>query len=157
MSTARSRPPTGRVNTPLHPISPNRQNISTGRNRPVSSNGYPMTKTFESNNQLMRSNPSSSRSELSTDEVIRRLKDQINEPKKLRDTAEIMSLGNYNAFSRPRVSTTAALRSVFLDPEVNNFPPSKTRSELMKKIKVSGAPHPSYDLVIFFIDMLTVL
>jgi len=107
-----------------------------------------MTRTFDlaTTNQSMNSNPSSSRSELSTNEVIRRLKDQINEPKKLRDTAEIMSLGDYNAFSRPRVSTTTALRSVFLDPEVNNFPPSKTRTELMKKIRVSGAPHPSYDL-----------
>ena len=46
---------------------------------------------------------------------------------------------------------TTALRSVLLDPEVNNFPPSKTQSELLKKIKVSGAPHPSYDLVSTFL------
>ena len=30
---------------------------------------------------------------------------------------------------------------------MNNFAPSRTRSELMKKIKLSGTPHPSYDLV----------
>ena len=35
---------------------------------------------------------------------------------------------------------------VLLDPKVNNFPKSKTRSELMKKIRVTSAPHPSYDL-----------
>jgi hypothetical protein len=38
------------------------------------------------------------------------------------------------------------LRTVLLDPDVNNIPPCKTRTELMKKIKISGAPHPSYDL-----------
>jgi len=75
-----------------------------------------MTRTFDlaTTNQSMNSNPSSSRSELSTNEVIRRLKDQINEPKKLRDTAEIMSLGDYNAFSRPRVSTVKDIYSFFL-------------------------------------------
>jgi len=39
------------------------------------------------------------------------------------------------------------LRTVMLDPNVNNFPRSKTRTELMKRIKLSAAPHPSYDLV----------
>jgi hypothetical protein len=59
---------------------------------------------------------------------------------------EIEALGDYNAFSRPRVSRVLPLRSTLLDPNVNNFPRSKTQSELQKKIRVSGAPHPSYDL-----------
>jgi hypothetical protein len=42
------------------------------------------------------------------------------------------------------------LRTVFLDPAVNNFPKSRTRTELMKRIKLSGEPHPSYDLVSHF-------
>lgn len=39
------------------------------------------------------------------------------------------------------------LRTVLLDPSVNNFPRSRTRTELMKRIKLSCEPHPSYDLV----------
>ena len=39
------------------------------------------------------------------------------------------------------------LRSVLLDPEANNFRPSRTRKELMKNIKDSGMPHRSYDIV----------
>ncbi len=35
---------------------------------------------------------------------------------------------------------------MFLDPNVNNFPRSKTRTELLKRIKVTCTPHPSYDL-----------
>lgn len=62
------------------------------------------------------------------------------------DTREIAALGDYNAFSRPRPSKDLPLRSVLLDPTVNNFPKSKTRSELMMKIRVTSAPHPSYDL-----------
>ena len=38
------------------------------------------------------------------------------------------------------------LRSVLLDPAVNNFPRCKTASELHRRIKASGTPHPSYDL-----------
>jgi len=59
---------------------------------------------------------------------------------------EIEALGPYNSFSRPRVSKLMPLRSVLLDPSINNFPPSKTRSELLQRIRVSGEPHPSYDL-----------
>jgi hypothetical protein len=55
-------------------------------------------------------------------------------------------LGEYNEYSRPRPSTSYALRSAMLDPNVNNFKPSKTRSELMNKIKASGIPHRSYDI-----------
>ncbi len=48
-------------------------------------------------------------------------------------------------FSRPKSSSVLPLRTVLLDPSVNNFPRSKTRTELMKRIKLSAAPHPSYD------------
>lgn len=41
---------------------------------------------------------------------------------------------------------TIPLRTVLLDPEVNNFPRSRTRTELMKRLKASYMPHPSYDL-----------
>lgn len=93
-----------------------------------------------------------------------------------RMTAEIHALGEYNAFSRPKTSSvskplflyqtfsfispynmkplhlyydtqTMPLRTVLLDPSVNNFPRSRTRTELMKRIKLSCEPHPSYDLV----------
>jgi hypothetical protein len=79
-------------------------------------------------------------------EVLRRLREKSDENKAVVDQAEIDALGDYNAFSRPKASLDIPLRSVFLDPKVNNFQPSRTRSELMKKIRVTGAPHPSYDL-----------
>jgi hypothetical protein len=66
--------------------------------------------------------------------------------KNMSEMHEINALGDYNAFSRPRPSKDLPLRSVLLDPSVNNFPKSKTRSELLKKIRVTSAPHPSYDL-----------
>eukprot|EP01032_Pedospumella_encystans_P007996 gene7996-9531_t len=66
--------------------------------------------------------------------------------KNARMTAEIHALGDYNSFSRPKSSSVLPLRTVLLDPSVNNFPRSKTRTELMKRIKLSAAPHPSYDL-----------
>jgi len=59
---------------------------------------------------------------------------------------ELEEIGEYNAYSRPRASKTIPLRSCFFDPEINNIPPSKTQSELKKKIKLSSIPHPSYDL-----------
>lgn len=131
MNTSRSRAPSGRVNTtaldslpPSNPVSGRLSQRSDGSN----------------------SNLFSARSEMSTNEVLRRIKDKIEEPKRLKATAEIEAMGEYNAFSRPRPSQAQPLRSVFLDPEINNFPPSRTRSELLKRIKISGTPHPSYDL-----------
>lgn len=85
-------------------------------------------------------------SELSVSEVLRRLREKSDHTKNMTDMREIHALGDYNAFSRPRPSQDLPLRSVLLDPKVNNFPKSKTRSELMKKIRVTSAPHPSYDL-----------
>lgn len=95
---------------------------------------------------IPRSNRSDA-SELSSGEVLKRLRDKVNAKRFARDEAEINALGEYNAFSRPRPSQVLPLRSVLLDPHINNFPPSKTQTELFKKIKVTGAPHPSYDLV----------
>jgi len=92
-----------------------------------------------------RSNASEA-SELSTAEILRRLREKSDLQKRLQDQRDIDALGEYNAFSRPRPSTILPHRSVFLDPSVNNFPPSKTRTELMKKIRITSAPHPSYDL-----------
>lgn len=50
------------------------------------------------------SNTGRSEGELSTGEVLRRLKDKAVAPKNARDQAEIEALGDYNAFSRPRQS-----------------------------------------------------
>ncbi len=85
-------------------------------------------------------------SDISVGEVLRRLREKSDRTKNAIDEKEIEALGDYNAFSRPRPSKNLPLRSVFLDPSINNFPPSKTRSELIKKIRVTSAPHPSYDL-----------
>jgi hypothetical protein len=86
-------------------------------------------------------------SELSVNEVLRRLREKSDHTKNMTDMREINALGDYNAFSRPRPSKDLPLRSVLLcDDSVNNFPRSKTRSELLKKIRVTSAPHPSYDL-----------
>jgi len=51
-----------------------------------------------------------------------------------------------NAYSRPMMSKLAPLRSNLLDPGINNFPRSKHRSELQKKIKKINMPHISYDI-----------
>jgi hypothetical protein len=85
-------------------------------------------------------------SNISTNEVLRRMREKSDVVKAARDAAEIEALGDYNAFSRPRNSKKLPLRSVFLDPEINNFPKCRTHSELLKRIRASGTPHPSYDL-----------
>lgn len=85
-------------------------------------------------------------SEISTREVLRRMREKSDLAHRAQESAEIDALGDYNAFSRPRSSAVAPLRSAFLDPEVNNFPKSRTRSELMKRIRYASMPHPSYDL-----------
>lgn len=84
--------------------------------------------------------------ELSTAEVLRRMREKSDIEKNKVDQRDIDALGPYNAFSRPKRSMAMPLRSVLLDPTVNNFPPSRTRSELMQKIRLTAAPHPSYDL-----------
>lgn len=69
------------------------------------------------------------------------------EEKARRNDDKSKTLGVYNEYSVPRVSKNSPLRTVFLDPEVNNFPKSKTRSELMQRIKKNGLPDISYDIV----------
>lgn len=88
----------------------------------------------------------STSSDISTGEMLRRLREASDREKFERAQSEIAALGDYNAFSRPRPSMAVPLRSVFLDPTVNNFPPSRTKSELVKRIKLTSAPHPSYDI-----------
>ena len=85
-------------------------------------------------------------SDISVGEVLRRMRMKSDISKNAIDTREIAALGDYNAFSRPRPSKDIPLRSVLLDPKINNFPKSRTRTELMQKIRVTSAPHPSYDL-----------
>jgi hypothetical protein len=78
--------------------------------------------------------------------VLTRLRDTKARDAMIREQANNAALGDYNAFSRPRASMAVPLRSCLLDPEVNNFPQSRTRSELMKRIKSTCAPHPSFDI-----------
>ena len=49
-------------------------------------------------------------------------------------------------FSRPTTSKTIPLRSMFLDPDVTSFPKSKTRTELMKRVRDRNFAHDTYDL-----------
>ena len=58
---------------------------------------------------------------------MRRLREEKEKALTQKAQSEIDALGDYNAFSRPRPSQTAPLRSCLLDPEINNFPLSKTR------------------------------
>ncbi|KAH8082886.1 hypothetical protein SO694_0044802 [Aureococcus anophagefferens] len=50
------------------------------------------------------------------------------------------------AFSRPVMSKKLPLRTLLLDPESNNMPRSRTRSEFKKKLRGVNVPHWSYDL-----------
>jgi hypothetical protein len=71
--------------------------------------------------------------------------DILAEKAKVNDTRS-KALGSYNEFSVPRVSKNVPLRTVFLDEDVNNFPKSKTRSELIQRIKHTGLPDLSFDI-----------
>ena len=73
----------------------------------------------------------SGESAISTNEVLRRLREEKDKALTRKAQSEIDALGDYNAFSRPRPSQTAPLRSCLLDPEVNNFPLSKTRCKVL--------------------------
>lgn len=106
--------------------------------RPSSSAGMAFTQTRQMSNR--------SDSDFSTTEMLRRMKDRQSFDAIQKENEEAEKLGDFSAFSRPVPSLTQPLRSVFLDPEVNNFPRSRTRTELMKRIKMSGTPHPSFDL-----------
>lgn len=50
------------------------------------------------------------------------------------------------AFARPVLSKKAPLRTLLLDPESNNMPRSRTRSEFKKNLRKVNVPHWSYDI-----------
>lgn len=79
-------------------------------------------------------------------EIMVRLRNKHADEKSRKDQEDTLLMSEYNPFSRPRPSTALPLRSAFLDPETNNFFPSKTRSELQRRIKLANMPHPSYDI-----------
>lgn len=101
--------------------------------------------TDRSLNDAMASGRSGA-SNLSTGEVLRRMREKSDKVKAALESAQIEALGEYNPFSRPRYSEKMPLRSVLLDPDINNFPKARTASELRLNIRKSGVPHPSYDL-----------
>ena len=50
------------------------------------------------------------------------------------------------AFGRTQLSRTSPLRSVLLDPEVNNLPPARTQTEYAEFVRTRNKAHSSYDL-----------
>ena len=50
------------------------------------------------------------------------------------------------AFGRTQLSRTSPLRSVLLDPEVNNLPPARTQTEYAEFVRTRNKAHRSYDL-----------
>ena len=83
---------------------------------------------------------------MSTTEILSRIQQREHAEQNKKDREALAALGQYNSYSRPKPSSDIPLRSVFLDPKVNNIPPSRTRSELLRKIKYGADPHPSYDV-----------
>eukprot|EP01041_Mallomonas_annulata_P009847 gene9846-20482_t len=78
--------------------------------------------------------------------ILRERKDKQLAMKEAQYTRDKEMLGPYNAFSKPIPSTTHPLRSAFLDPEVNNISPSKSRTQLISRVRAACVPHPSYDV-----------
>lgn len=151
------RPTTGKK--PLNPASSREYNnhvesplVSPAFDRPKTapitrSNHLPVVEQQPQPQRPPSSRPQTGeKSEISTNEILRRMREKNDRERQLIETEEIRAMGEYNAFSRPKLSKIAPLRSVLLDPEINNFPRSKTRSELMKRIRYASMPHPSYDL-----------
>lgn len=63
----------------------------------------------------------------SMNEVLRRIREKADVALQAEEDRNLELLGPYNAFSRPKTSTIAPLRTVLLDPGINNFPRSRTR------------------------------
>jgi len=143
MSLKKQRVPSGASN-----INSSRQEAPTPRSSREGPSPRPEVASARSQGGGVsaRNSARSNNSELSTSEVLTRLRDAKARDQMEKDQEDIALLGDYNAFSRPRPSRHAPLRSVMLDPQINNFPPSRTRSELMKRIKSTCAPHPSFDI-----------
>eukprot|EP01035_Chromulina_nebulosa_P018627 gene18627-24362_t len=136
-----SRPATASISArSLNNTLTSSSNFNTSVNRPQSSD--PVTYYRRNDNQ----GNDLSYSTNTLDEVLRKIETKRQEETNAFLTSEFNRLGKYNAFSRPKISKVAPLRTVLLDQEVNNFPPSRTRSELLKKIRATFLPHPSFDL-----------
>lgn len=157
MSNRRERVPTGRVNDSARDSARSARSAGsgtlppvtgrTGRSEITSARSAPLSlRSARSNLSDGFGTERSDSSNISTNEVLRRMREKSDVVRAARDAAEIEALGDYNSFSRPRNSKKLPLRSVFLDPEINNFPKCRTNSELQKRIRASGTPHPSYDL-----------
>lgn len=149
MSSRRERTPQGQSNlasarfeaTPRQPPRPSTSGPTSNDRGFAATSSRPSSQQF-STQQLQKTDTSDSYASLLQTMIARR-KPGPN----FIDDKEIMELkSRYNAFSRPQKSMKLPLRSVFLDPSVNNIPPCKTRTELMSRIKGSIHPHPSYDL-----------
>lgn len=151
MPSARERTPIGLTNIITN--NNNNNNSNQGLVSPLVSNRSAKSQPTSARGQqkeaidnFQKTGRSEVSSVLSTNEVLRRLGEKSDKQKQEIDQAEINALGEYNAFSRPKRSMKMPLRSVFLDDSINNFPPSRTQSELLKRIKARGTPHTSYDL-----------
>lgn len=150
MSSRQRVPQTGRSNASEQPATArsygNKSQLNTARSEMTARSSARGDYTNRSGSGSALASARSEASNVSTNEVLRRMREKSDTLKNSRDAAEIEALGDYNAFSRPRNSVGMPLRSVFLDPEINNFPKCRTVSELKSRIKASGTPHPSYDL-----------
>lgn len=137
-------------------------NSNTSNNH--SSNNFTINTNYEKEEELKNS-------KTETDLLVQHFRDKAELEKRNAEAERTRMMGKFNAFSRPKSSLVQfpspllsytslsylshyclnwqkyPLRSALLDSEINNYPPSKTRSELMKKIKISSIPHPSYDIV----------
>lgn len=144
-------------NLPMRrPQTANPASVTSNNSQPRNSNNHNnnhnnnAASSSSSSNQIKEkpqvTERSNAETEVSTNEVLRRMREKSDLARRQQASEEIDALGDYNAFSRPRPSNIAPLRSAFLDPETNNFPRSRTRTELMKRIRYASMPHPSYDL-----------
>lgn len=88
----------------------------------------------------------SEQGELTSEEVMRRLTEKAHDAERAKERELLAELPEYNEYSRPRPSREFPLRTVLLDPKVNNIPKSHTRSEFLRKVKYGADPHPSYDV-----------
>jgi len=112
MSSRRDRLPTGRSNAGSYDSA--RSNLSdrlTARSsnsnlNSARNNGSVLDVTTTSFNNLAIA---TDRSDISVNEVLRRIKEKIDSDKNNRMSKEIEALGPYNSFSRPRVSKVRTL------------------------------------------------
>jgi len=159
MTSRRERQPTGRSNFSarddgtLAPIrgalatDRSSSNQNSARNAPKSMYS-PIKRAQTSGDQSSSSGGFATFASNSTGAmVLKEMKEkqlEANEGKYATDKAR---LGPYNKYSTPIPSRTIApLRSALMDPSVNNFVPSKTRTQLLERIQARCEPHDSYDV-----------